>query len=123
MRSFVVNPMRYGRLFLAGNAAHVVPPTSAKGMNLAIADVRVLAEALRRVPGGDDSALDAYSQECLRRVWRTQNFSYWMTALLHRAPDDVDGFATRLQLAQLEYVCSSRAASTMLAENYVGAVT
>ncbi len=124
MRSFVAEPMQHGRLFLAGDAVHIVPPTGAKGMNLAIADVRVLAEALRRhYQDGDDSALEGYSQECLRRVWRTQYFSYWMTALLHRAPDDVDGFATRLQLAQLEYVCSSRAASTMLAENYVGAVT
>ena len=124
MRSFVAEPMQHGRLFLAGDAVHIVPPTGAKGMNLAIADVRVLAEALRRhYEDGDDSGLEGYSEECLRRVWRTQYFSYWMTSLLHRPPDDVDGFATRLQLAQLEYVCSSRAASTMLAENYVGAVT
>jgi len=123
MRSFVAEPMQHGRLFLAGDAVHIVPPTGAKGMNLAIADVRVLAEALRRhYADGDDSALEGYSAECLRRVWRTQYFSYWMTSLLHRPPDDDDGFATRLQLAQLEYVCSSRAASTMLAENYVGAV-
>ena len=123
MRSFVAEPMQHGRLFLAGDAVHIVPPTGAKGMNLAIADVRVLAEALRRhYDDGDDSALEGYSAECLRRVWRTQYFSYWMTSLLHRPPDDNDGFATRLQLAQLEYVCSSRAASTMLAENYVGAV-
>ena len=123
MRSFVAEPMQHSRLFLAGDAVHIVPPTGAKGMNLAIADVRVLAEALRRhYDDGDDSALEGYSAECLRRVWRTQYFSYWMTSLLHRPPDDNDGFATRLQLAQLEYVCSSRAASTMLAENYVGAV-
>jgi p-hydroxybenzoate 3-monooxygenase len=123
MRSFVAEPMQHGRLFLAGDAVHIVPPTGAKGMNLAIADVRVLAEALRRhYEDEDDSALAGYSQECLRRVWRAQHFSYWMTSMLHRPPDDEDGFATRLQLAQLEYVCSSRAASTMLAENYVGAV-
>ena len=124
MRSFVAEPMQHDRLFLAGDAVHIVPPTGAKGMNLAIADVRVLAEALRRhYEDGDDSALESYSEECLRRVWRTQHFSYWMTSMLHRPPDDEDGFATRLQLAQLEYVCSSRAASTMLAENYVGAVS
>jgi p-hydroxybenzoate 3-monooxygenase len=123
MRSFVAEPMQHERLFLAGDAVHIVPPTGAKGMNLAIADVRVLAEALRRhYADSDDGALEGYSEECLRRVWRTQFFSYWMTSLLHRPPDDEDGFATRLQLAQLEYVCSSRAASTMLAENYVGAV-
>ena len=123
MRSFVAEPMQHGRLFLAGDAVHIVPPTGAKGMNLAIADVRVLAEALRRhYQEGDDSALAGYSDECLRRVWRAQHFSYWMTSMLHRPPDDEDGFATRLQLAQLEYVCSSRPASTMLAEQYVGAV-
>jgi p-hydroxybenzoate 3-monooxygenase len=123
MRSFVAEPMQHGRLFLAGDAVHIVPPTGAKGMNLAIADVRVLAKALRRhYEDGDDSGLASYSEECLRRVWRTQHFSYWMTSMLHRPPDDEDGFATRLQLAQLEYVCSSRAASTMLAENYVGVV-
>ncbi len=124
MRSFVAEPMQHSRLFLAGDAVHIVPPTGAKGMNLAIADVRVLSEALRRhYRDGDDGGLASYSEDCLRRVWRTQHFSYWMTSMLHRPPGDDDGFATRLQLAQLEYVCSSRAASTMLAENYVGVVS
>ncbi len=121
MRSFVVDPMRYGRLFLAGDAAHVVPPTGAKGMNLAIADVRVLAEALADwYRTGDNSLLDAYSATCLRRVWRIQHFSWWMTAMLHRFDDDPDGFQHQLQLSQLRYVCSSPAAATTLAENYVG---
>jgi p-hydroxybenzoate 3-monooxygenase len=120
MRSYVVEPMRYGRLFLAGDAAHIVPPTGAKGMNLAVADVHVLADALvawyRR---GDESALDEYSATALRRVWRAEHFSWWMTSMLHR-PDDSDEFDVKLQLAQLAYVCSSRAAATSLAENYVG---
>jgi p-hydroxybenzoate 3-monooxygenase len=120
MRSVVVEPMRHGRLFLAGDAAHVVPPTGAKGMNLAAADVRVLAEALARwYRSGDAGGLDAYSATCLRRVWRAEHFSWWMTAMLHRAPGD-DAFQRRLQLAQLRYVCGSRAAATSLAENYVG---
>jgi p-hydroxybenzoate 3-monooxygenase len=121
MRSFVAEPMRHGRLFLAGDAAHIVPPTGAKGLNLAVADVRVLAEALtawfRR---GDVSALDGYSRRALRRVWRAEHFSWWMTSMLHRFERDDDGFEARLQLAQLEYVCSSEAAATTLAENYVG---
>jgi p-hydroxybenzoate 3-monooxygenase len=120
MRSFVVEPMRYGRLFLAGDAAHIVPPTGAKGLNLAVADVRVLAEALiawlRR---GDERPIDGYSQRCLRRVWRVQHFSWWMTQMLHRDPDG-DQFTHRLQLAQLEYVSRSTAAARTLAENYVG---
>jgi p-hydroxybenzoate 3-monooxygenase len=120
MRSFVVEPMRYGRLFLAGDAAHVVPPTGAKGMNLAAADVRVLAEALvARYRDGRNDLLDAYSATCLRRVWRAEHFSWWMTSMLHRAPGD-DAFQQRLQLSQLHYVVSSRAAATSLAENYVG---
>ena len=120
MRSFVVEPMRYGRLFLAGDAAHVVPPTGAKGMNLAAADVRVLAEALvARYRDGRADLLDAYSVTCLRRVWRAEHFSWWMTSMLHRAPGD-DAFQRRLQLSQLRYVVSSRAAATSLAENYVG---
>jgi p-hydroxybenzoate 3-monooxygenase len=120
MRSLVVEPMRYGRLFLAGDAAHVVPPTGAKGMNLAIADVRVLADALAAwySTGGTD-LLDGYSETCLRRVWRAQHFSWWMTAMLHR-DGDADSFRQRLQVAQLRYVTSSRAAATSLAENYVG---
>jgi p-hydroxybenzoate 3-monooxygenase len=121
MRSFVTEPMQYGRLYLAGDAVHIVPPTGAKGLNLAVADVRVLAEALTKwFESGDGSLLDAYSDACLRRVWRTQHFSWWMTSMLHRFPDDDDGFQAKLQHAQLEYVCSSRAAATTLAENYVG---
>jgi p-hydroxybenzoate 3-monooxygenase len=121
MRSFVVDPMKYGRLFLAGDAAHVVPPTGAKGMNLAIADVRVLAEALAHwYRTGETSLLDAYSATCLRRVWRIQHFSWWMTSMLHRLDDDPDGFQHQLQLSQLRYVCSSQAAAMTLAENYVG---
>jgi p-hydroxybenzoate 3-monooxygenase len=120
MRSFVVEPLRYGRLFLAGDAAHIVPPTGAKGLNLAVADVRVLSEALGAwFAQGDSAALDAYSETCLRRVWRVQHFSWWMTSMLHRFPGD-DPFDGRLQRSQLRYVCSSRAAATTLAENYVG---
>ena len=120
MRSFVAEPMRRGRLFLAGDAAHIVPPTGAKGMNLAIADVRVLAEALvDHLQRGDDAGIDAYSDVCLRRVWRAEHFSWWMTSMLHRFPDS-DPFQQRLQLSQLRYTASSRAAATSLAENYVG---
>ncbi len=120
MRSFVVEPMQYGRLFLAGDAAHVVPPTGAKGLNLAAADVKVLAEALVDwYRSGRRELLEAYSATCLRRVWRVEHFSWWMTTMLHRAPGD-DVFDQRLQLAQLRYVCGSRAAATSLAENYVG---
>jgi p-hydroxybenzoate 3-monooxygenase len=119
MRSFVVEPMRYGRLYLAGDAAHIVPPTGAKGLNLAAADVRVLADAVAHwYRSGDTSLLDAYSETCLRRVWRAEHFSWWMTSMLHRHGDDP--FEGRLQLSQLEYVCSSTAAATSLAENYVG---
>lgn len=119
MRSFVAEPMQYGRLFLAGDAAHIVPPTGAKGMNLAIADVRVLAEALVGwYRTGRTEALERYSATCLRRVWRAEHFSWWMTSMLHRFEDD--GFQQRLQLAQLRYVCSSPAAAQSLAENYVG---
>jgi p-hydroxybenzoate 3-monooxygenase len=120
MRSFVAEPMRRGKLFLAGDAAHIVPPTGAKGMNLAIADVRVLAEALvDHLQRGDDAGIDAYSDVCLRRVWRAEHFSWWMTSMLHRFPDS-DPFQQRLQLSQLRYTASSRAAATSLAENYVG---
>jgi p-hydroxybenzoate 3-monooxygenase len=121
MRSFVAEPMQYGRLFLAGDAAHIVPPTGAKGLNLAVADVRILAEALQAWYGrGRTDLLEGYSAACLRRVWRVQQFSWWMTSMLHRFEDDPDGFQHRLQLAQLAYVCSSKAAATSLAENYVG---
>jgi len=121
MRSFVVEPMQYRRLFLAGDAAHVVPPTGAKGMNLAIADVRILAEALAAwYETGRTDLLESYSATCLRRVWRAEHFSWWMTSMLHRFDDDDEGFQQRLQLSQLHYVCGSRAAATSLAENYVG---
>jgi p-hydroxybenzoate 3-monooxygenase len=120
MRSFVVEPMQHGRLFLAGDAAHIVPPTGAKGMNLAIADVTVLAEALEAFfATGDAGGLDGYSERCLRRVWRAEHFSWFMTSMLHRPPDQ-DPFEARLQRSQLRYVTGSRAAATMLAENYVG---
>jgi p-hydroxybenzoate 3-monooxygenase len=121
MRSFVAEPMQHGRLFLAGDAVHIVPATGAKGLNLAVADVRVLGDALVRwFSSGDDSLLRGYSRTCLPRVWRAQHFAWWMTSMFHRMPDDHDGFMARLQRAQLEYVCSSRAAATSLAENYVG---
>ena len=119
MRSFVVEPMRFGRLFLAGDAAHIVPPTGAKGLNLAVADVAVLATAIADFYRGDESGLNAYSERCLRRVWRVQHFSWWMTSMLHRPPDG-DLFSHRLQLSQLRYVVGSTAAATSLAENYVG---
>ncbi len=120
MRSFVTEPMRHGKLFLAGDAAHIVPPTGAKGMNLAIADVRVLADALELlIKQGDESGIDAYSDTCLRRVWRAEHFSWWMTSMLHTDPD-ADAFDRRLQLSQLHQTVSSRAAATTLAENYVG---
>ena len=120
MRSSVMEPMQWGNLFIAGDAAHVVPPTGAKGMNLAIADVRVLGDALAEwYRTGDRALLDAYSRTCLRRVWRAEHFSWWMTSMLHRTPGD-DAFHQKLQLSQLRYVVGSRAAATSLAENYVG---
>ena len=120
MRSFVVEPMQFGRLFLAGDAGHIVPPTGAKGLNLAIADVRLLAEALVSwYRNGSEELLDAYSENCLRRVWRAEHFSWWMTSMLHRPPGD-DAFDLKLQLSQLRYVVTSQAAAASLAENYVG---
>ena len=120
MRSFICEPMQHGRLFLAGDAAHIVPPTGAKGMNLAVADVRVLARGLAEFySSGGTEILDAYSETCLRRVWKASRFSWWMTSMLHRFHDE-DDFRYGLQLAELDYVTSSRAASTSLAENYVG---
>jgi p-hydroxybenzoate 3-monooxygenase len=120
MRSFVAQPIRFGRLFLAGDAAHIVPPTGAKGLNLAAADVHVLARALTEFyAAGRTDLIEAYSDTCLRRVWKAQRFSWWMTSMLHRFPGR-DPFEDRLQLAELDYVTSSRAASTALAENYVG---
>ena len=120
MRSFVVEPMQYGRLFLAGDAAHIVPATGAKGLNLAVHDVHKLAEALIAwYHEGSDRLLEQYSDRCLGRVWRVQDFSSFMSLMLHRFSDD-DGFKGRLQRAQLKYVCSSEAAARSLAENYVG---
>ena len=118
MRSFVMEPMRYGRLFLAGDAAHIVPPTGAKGLNLAIADVALLAPALAALLRKKDPALaDSYSDRALRRVWRCTHFSWWMTTMLHTGPDPFD---TQLQLSQLRWVAGSRAGATGLAENYAG---
>lgn len=120
MRSFVVEPMQHGKLFLAGDAAHIVPPTGAKGLNLAVADVRLLARALSGFyASGRTDLLERYSETCLRRVWRVQRFSWWMTSLLHRFPGD-GALRNRLQLAELDYLAGSRAAATALAENYVG---
>jgi p-hydroxybenzoate 3-monooxygenase len=120
MRSFVVEPMQYGRLFLAGDAAHIVPPTGGKGMNLAIADVRVLSRAITAFyESGRSDLLKAYSRICLRRVWKVQRFSWWVTQLLHRFDDD-NAFDRRRQLAEIDYVTSSRAGAMTWAENYVG---
>jgi p-hydroxybenzoate 3-monooxygenase len=120
MRSFVVEPMRFGKLFLAGDAAHIVPPTGAKGLNLAVADVRILAQAFEAYYlRGSAERLQQYSATCLRRVWKVQRFSWWMTSMLHRFPDD-NAFDHRRQLAELDYITSSRAGQTTLAENYVG---
>ena len=120
MRSFVAQPMRFGRLFLAGDAAHIVPPTGAKGLNLAVADVHVLARALAAFyASGRSDLIDAYSDTCLGRVWKAQRFSWWMTSLLHRFPGR-NRFDDQVQLAELDYVTGSKAASSALAENYVG---
>jgi p-hydroxybenzoate 3-monooxygenase len=117
----VAEPMQYGRLYLTGDAAHIVPPTGAKGLNLAVADVSVLAHGLREFfASGETRTLARYSEVCLRRVWKVMHFSWWMTSMLHNFPGDEDGVQGRLQLAQLEYVTSSRAASESLAEQYVG---
>ena len=121
MRSLVVEPMRCGRMFLAGDAAHIVPPTGAKGLNLAVADVKALARALAEFyRHGRTEMLDGYSELCLRRVWRAQRFSWWMTSMLHRGAS-AEAFDYKRQVAELDYVTSSRAAMTSLAENYVGA--
>ena len=120
MRSFVTEPMQCGRLYLAGDAAHIVPPTGAKGMNLAIADVCVLARALTHYyRTGKSAQLDVYSATCLRRIWKVQRFSWWMTSMLHRF-DDHNAFDRRRQLAELDYFTSSPGAELTLAENYVG---
>jgi p-hydroxybenzoate 3-monooxygenase len=120
MRSFVAEPMQFGKLFLLGDAAHIVPPTGAKGLNLAAADVRVLTRGLVEFyKRGKREELDRYTERCLRRIWRGQRFSWWMTSMLHRFPNE-DDFSHQIHLAELDYVTSSRAASTSLAENYVG---
>jgi p-hydroxybenzoate 3-monooxygenase len=120
LRSFVVEPMQHGRLFLAGDAAHIVPATGAKGLNLAVADVRLLADAFAAwYRDGEGSLLERYSSDALRRVWRAEHFSWFMTSMLHRL-EGVDVFDVKLQLAQLAYVCSSEKAAASLAENYVG---
>jgi p-hydroxybenzoate 3-monooxygenase len=120
MRSFVIEPMQYGRLFLAGDAAHIVPPTGAKGLNLAVADVRHLARALALFYRNQQTdLLEAYTHTCLRRVWRAEHFSWWMTSMLHRFPDD-DAFGQQMQRSQLDYTVCSPTAAASLAENYVG---
>ena len=120
LRSFVAEPMRFGRLFLAGDAAHIVPPTGAKGLNLAASDVKYLSSALIEHYRDNSSAgIDHYSERCLRRVWKAERFSWWFTSLMHKFPETGD-FGQRLQEAELDYLVSSKAASTVLAENYVG---
>jgi p-hydroxybenzoate 3-monooxygenase len=120
MRSFVAAPMRYRSLLLAGDAAHIVPPTGAKGLNLAVADVTILAQVLvDHLTTGSDAGLEEYSDRCLARVWRAQHFSWWMTTMLHSDPQ-ADAYGRQLQRSQLRYVTSSAAAATSLAENYVG---
>ncbi|MCJ0763449.1 4-hydroxybenzoate 3-monooxygenase [Variovorax terrae] len=120
LRSFVGEPMRFGRLFLAGDAAHIVPPTGAKGLNLAASDVKYLSTALVEHYGEkSDAGIDTYSQRALRRIWKAERFSWWMTSLMHRFPDSA-GFGQRVQEAELDYLAHSRALSTSLAENYVG---
>jgi p-hydroxybenzoate 3-monooxygenase len=120
MRSFVAEPMQHGKLFLLGDAAHIVPPTGAKGLNLAVADVQVLTRALIDFyKRGTSAGLERYTEDCFRRIWKVQRFSAWMTTMLHRFENE-DSFAHQLHLAELDYVCGSRAASTSLAENYVG---
>jgi p-hydroxybenzoate 3-monooxygenase len=120
MRSYVIEPMQYGKMFLAGDAAHIVPPTGAKGLNLAVADVRIMARGFAEFyKAGKTETLEKYSEICLRRVWKAQRFSWWMTSMLHKF-DNNNPFDERRQIAELDYVTSSRAAMTGLAENYVG---
>jgi p-hydroxybenzoate 3-monooxygenase len=120
IRSFVAEPMRFGKLFLAGDAAHIVPPTGAKGLNLAASDVALLARGLIEFYHEKSTAgIDSYSQRCLRRIWKAERFSWWMTSMLHLFPE-TGRFGRKLQLAELDYLIGSRAASTALAENYVG---
>ena len=119
LRSFVAEPMRFGRLFLAGDAAHIVPPTGAKGLNLAASDVRYLSHALVGFYAGNSHGIETYSERCLRRIWKAERFSWWMTMLLHRFPG-TSGFDQKVQEAELDYLVHSVAARTSLAENYVG---
>jgi p-hydroxybenzoate 3-monooxygenase len=119
LRSFVAEPLSFGRLFLAGDAAHIVPPTGAKGLNLAASDVHYLSEALIAFYRGDESLLKTYSSRALARVWKAERFSWWLTKLLHLFPEEGQ-FGRRMQLAELEYLAASRAAQLALAENYVG---
>jgi p-hydroxybenzoate 3-monooxygenase len=120
LRSFVAEPMRFGRLFLAGDAAHIVPPTGAKGLNLAATDVKYLSGAfIEHFRGRSNAGIDAYSQRCLRRIWKAERFSWWLTSLMHRFPD-TEGFGQKVQEAELDYLVHSQALSTSLAENYVG---
>jgi p-hydroxybenzoate 3-monooxygenase len=120
LRSFVAEPMRFGRLFLAGDAAHIVPPTGAKGLNLAASDVKYLSSAfIEHYRERSAAGLDHYSQRSLARVWKAERFSWWLTSLMHRFPDNGE-FGQKLQEAELDYLVGSRAASTVLAENYVG---
>jgi p-hydroxybenzoate 3-monooxygenase len=120
LRSFVAEPMRFGRLFLAGDAAHIVPPTGAKGLNLAASDVHYLSRGLREFYAEKSNAgIDAYSTRALARIWKAERFSWWMTSMLHRFPDS-DGFSGKIQTAELDYLVGSQAATASLAENYVG---
>ena len=119
LRSFVTEPMRFGSLFLAGDAAHIVPPTGAKGLNLAAGDVALLARAFSEHYAGSIEGINRYSERALSRVWKAERFSWWFTSLMHHFPD-AGGFGTKMQLAELEYLCGSVAAQTVMAENYVG---
>ena len=120
LRSYVAEPMRFGRLYLAGDAAHIVPPTGAKGLNLAVSDVHYLSDAIREFYEEKSNAgLDAYSAKALARVWKAERFSWWMTSMLHRFPD-TDGFSARIKRTELDYLVSSKAATASLSENYVG---
>ena len=119
LRSFVAEPMRFGRLFLAGDAAHIVPPTGAKGLNLAASDVRYLSSAIADFYQGSSHGIDNYSATCLARVWKAVRFSWWFTSLMHKFPD-TGAFGQKIQEAELDYLVNSKAASTSLAENYVG---
>jgi p-hydroxybenzoate 3-monooxygenase len=120
LRSFVAEPMRFGRMFLAGDAAHIVPPTGAKGLNLAASDVKYLSAALiEHYQEKSAAGIDSYSERCLRRVWRAERFSWWFTSLMHQFPE-AGGFGQKVQEAELDYLVDSKAAATALAENYVG---